>query len=76
MHRKVVISQYDIPDLQALLGPSVSRIEIREVDFGLTEISSKHDRVPRIFLAQSATHYRFDMNPSLSDSNSLSIDRL
>ena len=49
----------DIPDLQALLGPSVSGIQIQEVKFYSCCNFLNRDRDPRIFSARSATHYRF-----------------
>ena len=48
----------NVPDLQALPGPSVSGIQTQEAEFYTCCNFLKRDRIPRVFLAQSVTHYR------------------
>ena len=53
-----VDNKSDVPDLQALFGPSVSGIQTQEVEFYTCCNFLKRNRVPRVFLSQSVTHYR------------------
>ena len=53
-------------------GRQYHGLKFKKSSFELTEMSSKRDRVSQVFLARLATYYRFNVNPSLFDSNPLS----